>query len=152
MKKKIRFGIIGCSRIAESSTIPAILESKFAEIEIIGSRTGAKAKKIAKKFDCKKYGNYDDVLKDSNVDAVYISTPVGLHEKWAIRAAKHGKHILCEKSATSSFSSAKKIISEAKKNRVRIMEGFMFRFHPSIEKVREIIDKKKNRRNILISK
>ena len=143
MKKKIRFGIIGCSRIAESSTIPAILESKFAEIEIIGSRTGAKAKKIAKKFDCKKYGNYDDVLKDSNVDAVYISTPVGLHEKWAIRAAKHGKHILCEKSATSSFSSAKKIISEAKKNRVRIMEGFMFRFHPSIEKVREIIDKKR---------
>jgi len=54
MKKKIKFGIIGCSRIAESSTIPAILESKIAEIEIIGSRTTSKAKKFAKKFNCKK--------------------------------------------------------------------------------------------------
>jgi len=141
MKRKIRFGIIGCSQIADSSTIPAILESKFAEIEIIGSRVINKAKKIAKKFDCEKYGNYEDVLKDKNVDVVYISVPVGLHEKWTIQAAKYKKHILCEKSSTTSYASAKKIISESKKNKVRIMEGFMFRFHPSIQKVSELINK-----------
>ena len=139
----MRFGIIGCSQIADSSTIPAILESKFAEIEIIGSRVINKAKKFAKKFNCEKYGNYEDVLKDKNVDVVYISVPVGLHEKWAIQAAKYKKHILCEKSATTSYASAKKIISESKKNKVRIMEGFMFRFHPSIQKVSELIDKNK---------
>lgn len=143
MKRKLRFGIIGCSRIAYSSTIPAILESEYAEIEIIGSRTKAKANKFAKKFDCKKYGNYQDVLNDNNVDVVYISVPVGLHEKWSILAARAGKHILCEKSSTTSYKSAKKMILEAKKNRVRIMEGFMFRFHPSIQKVSEVIKKNK---------
>lgn len=142
MKKKIRFGIIGCSRIADSSTIPAILESNYAEIEIIGSRNITKAKKFAKKIKCNKFGNYEDVLNDKNVDAVYISVPVGLHEKWSILAAKSKKHILCEKSATDSFESAKRMISESQKNKVRLMEGFMFRFHPSIRKVSELIEKK----------
>ncbi|EPA05302.1 Gfo/Idh/MocA family protein [Candidatus Nitrosarchaeum limnium] len=142
MKRKIRFGIIGCSRISDSSTIPAIIESQYAELEFIGSRTTAKAKRFAKKFDCKKYGTYEEVLKDNQVDAVYISVPIGLHEKWSIRAARAGKHILCEKSSTSSYESAKKMVSESKKNNVRIMEGFMFRFHPSILKISYLVNKK----------
>ncbi len=142
MKRKIKFGIIGCSRIADSSTIPAILESKYAELEFIGSRTTVKAKKFAKKFDCKKYGNYEELLDDSEVDAVYISVPIGLHEKWSIRAARAGKHILCEKSSTNSYESAKRMVLESKKNNVRMMEGFMFRFHPSIQKVSDFINNK----------
>lgn len=141
MERKIRFGIIGCSRIADSSTIPAILESKYAELEFIGSRTTEKAKKFAKKFDCKKYGNYEEVLDDIEVDAVYISVPIGLHEKWSIRAARAKKHILCEKSSTNSYESAKRMVLESKKNNVRMMEGFMFRFHPSIQKVSSLVNK-----------
>ena len=141
MKRKIRFGIIGCSRIAESSTIPAIVESKFAKLEFIGSRRTVKAKKFANKFDCKKYGSYEDVLNDNRVDAVYISVPIGLHEKWSIRTARAGKHILCEKSSTNSYESAKRMVLESKKNNVRIMEGFMFRFHPSIQKVSSLVNK-----------
>ena len=142
MQKKIKFGIIGCSQIANSSTIPAILESEYAELEFIGSRTNSKAKQFARQFGCKKYGTYEDVLKDNEVDAVYISVPIGLHEKWSILAAKAGKHILCEKSLTGSFKSAKKIVSKSKKYNVRIMEGFMFRFHPSIKKVSDVLNKK----------
>lgn len=143
MTKKIKFGIIGCSRISNLSTIPAILESPYAELEFIGSRSVSKAKKFAAKFGCKKYGKYDDVLKDNKVDAVYISLPVGLHEKWIIRSAKSGKHILCEKSSTDSYKSAKRIVLESKRNNVRLMEAFMFRFHPSIQKVSELIKNKK---------
>jgi predicted dehydrogenase len=142
MAKKIKFGIIGCSEIANSSTIPAILESKFAELEVIGSRTRSKARKFARKFECEKYGSYQDVLNDNEVDAVYISLPIGLHEKWTILAAEAGKHILCEKSISDSFNSAKKMVSESKKYNVRIMEGFMFRFHPSLEKVLNFLNKK----------
>jgi len=142
MEKKIKFGIIGCSEIANSSTIPAILKSKYAKLEFIGSRTNSKAKKFARKFECEKYGTYEDVLNDNQVDAVYISVPIGLHEKWSIRAAKAGKHILCEKSISDSFKSAKKMVSESKKYNVRIMEGFMFRFHPSLEKVLTFLNKK----------
>lgn len=139
MQKKIRFGIIGCSRIAENSTIPAILNSQYAQLVNIGSRTHQKAEKFATKFNCKKYGTYQDILSDDDVDAVYISTPVGLHEEWTVKAAKAGKHVLCEKSSTTSYSSAKVMVETAKQNNVRLMEGFMFRFHPSHKKVLELI-------------
>jgi predicted dehydrogenase len=139
--KKLRFGILGCSGIAESSTIPSILNSKYADLEFIGSRNEKKSKEFANKFKCKNFGSYEDLLENENVDVVYISVPVGLHEKWSIQAAKQGKHILCEKSSTTSFSSAKKMVFEAKKNKIRLMEAFMFRFHPQHSKVKELIKK-----------
>jgi dTDP-3,4-didehydro-2,6-dideoxy-alpha-D-glucose 3-reductase len=135
----IKIGIIGCSRIAKRSVIPAIIKSKYAEIEIIGSRSEEKSKKFCKEFKCEKFGTYEDVIKDKLVDAVYISTPIGTHEEWAIKAALEGKHVYCEKSSTTSFESAKKILNTVKQNNVRIMEGFMFRFHSQHQKVRELI-------------
>ena len=136
----LRFGIIGCSRIAKRSVIPAILKSEFAELQMIGSRSVDRAKEFSSEFNCKNYGTYEDVISDESVDAVYISTPIGTHEEWAIKAANAGKHIHCEKSSTTSFESAKKMIENSKQNNVRIMEGFMFRFHPQHQKVRELID------------
>ena len=94
----IKFGIIGCSRIAKRSVIPAILKSEFAELEIIGSRTQEKANEFSNEFNCKKFGTYDDVISDDSVDAVYISTPIGTHKEWVMKAASAGKHIYCEKS------------------------------------------------------
>lgn len=140
--KKLRFGIIGCSRIAESSVIPSILNSKYAELEIIGSRTEKKSKQFANKFKCKNFGNYDDVLESDNVDAVYVSLPVGLHKEWTIKAAKSGKHILCEKSISDTLDSAKNMVNACKKNNVRLMEGLMFRFHPQINYVLKQIEDK----------
>ena len=143
MYSKIKFGIIGCSRIAKRSVIPAITTSEFAEIEMIGSRSIDKAKKFSNEFNCKKYGTFEDVISDDSVDAVYISTPIGIHEEWAIKAASAGKHILCEKSSTTSFESAKKMTEHSKQNNVRILEGFVFRFHPQHQKVKELIDNNK---------
>lgn len=143
-KRKIRFGIIGCSNIAKISTIPAIKESKFAELEFIGSRDQKKAKQFAKKFDCSNFGSYDDVINNENVDVVYISTPVGLHEEWGIKAANKKKNILCEKSISNSFQSAKRMVYAAKKNKVKLMEALMFRFHPSHKKILELNKKMGN--------
>ncbi len=140
--KKIRFGIIGCSQIADNSNMPAILKSRNAQIEMIGSRSQSKAKKFSLKFCCKDYGTYEDVLENDKVDAVYISVPVGLHKEWCIKAAKAGKHILCEKSSSSSYLDSQRMVHEAKKNEVRIMEGFMFRFHPSHKKVKQLVNSK----------
>ena len=140
MNSKLRFGIIGCSGIAKKSTIPAIQNSEFAELVMIGSRSESKAEKFANEFHCEQFGTYDDVISNDSLDAVYISTPIGTHEEWAIKAANTGKHILCEKSSTTSFESAKKMISTCNDNNVRIMEGLMFKFHPQHQKVRELID------------
>ncbi len=138
----IRFGIIGCSRIAKRSVIPGIIRSDFTELEFIGSRSIEKAEEFAKQFACKKFGTFQDVLSDNDVDAVYISTPIGTHEEWSIKASLEGKHIYCEKSSTVSFESAKKMIESSKQNNVRLMEGFMFKFHPQHKKVKELINNK----------
>ncbi|WP_428324983.1 Gfo/Idh/MocA family protein [Nitrosopumilus sp.] len=135
----VRIGIIGCSRISKKSVIPAILKSEFVEIEMIGSRTVDKAKEFSKEFDCKNFGAYEDVISNKSIDAVYISTPIGTHAEWAIRAMSQGKHVYCEKSSTISFESAKKMVDCAKQNNVRVMEGFMFKFHPQHQKVKELI-------------
>ena len=79
----IKIGIIGCSRIAKRSVIPAIIKSKYAEIEMIGSRTENKAKEFSKEFNCEKYGTYEDVIKNKSIDAVYISTPLGTHDDFS---------------------------------------------------------------------
>ena len=143
MKKKSKsnkftFGIIGCSRVARKYFLPALTSSNKAELKIIGSRTTKRAKEFGYEFDCKNIGSYNDVL-NSNVDSVYISLPVGLHEKWVIRAAEAGKHIICEKSSTISYKSAVKMVSKCKNKNVRLLEGFSFRFHPQHEKIKNMI-------------
>ena len=139
----LKFGIIGCSRIAKRSVIPAIIKSEYAELEIIGSRSIDKAKDFAKEFNCEKFGTYEDVISDDSVDVVYISTPIDTHAKWSNKATAAGKHVYVEKSSTYSFDSAKKMVQSAKENNVRLMEGFMFRFHPQHQKVKELINEGK---------
>lgn len=138
MPEKLRFGVVGCSSIANRSVIPAIKKSNYAELHMVGSRTPEKAEAAAKKFNCTEFGSYEDVIK-SDVDAVYISLPIALHEEWSIKAANAGKHVLCEKSSTTSYLSAKKMVYAAKQNKVRLLEGLMFRFHPQHQTVQKII-------------
>ena len=130
----LKFGIIGCSKIAKKSVIPAILKSKFAELEIIGSRSVEKSKEFSNKFNCENIGSYDDVIKNDSIDAVYISTPIATHEEWAIKAASAGKHVYCEKSSTTTYSSAKKMVECSKNNNVRIMEVLCSDFILNIKK------------------
>lgn len=139
MSSKVTFGIIGCSEIAKKSAIPALKNSKRLRLQIIGSRDNLKAEKFSSEFSIPKFGSYDEVLENNEINAVYISLPISLHEKWAIKAAKAGKHILCEKSSTMSKTSAKKMLKECKKNDVRIMENFVFKFHPQHKKILEMI-------------
>ncbi len=139
MKRKIRFGILGCSTIAEKSMIPAIKNSTNSQLHMIGSRSERKGNIFSKKFSCKLHGDYNEVLENNEIDAVYISLPPNLHEKWIVKAAKFGKHIICEKPTALSLKSAKKIIKESKKNHIRIIENFAFRYHPQQTKALEII-------------
>ena len=134
----LKIGVIGCSKAAEKYFFPYIKSSQLAHIEYIGSRSLTKAQDWAKRYGCSKFGSYDDVI-NSDVDAVYIPLPIGLHEEWTLKAANAGKHVLCEKSSTTSYESAKKIVKAGKENNIRILEGFAFRFHPQHEQIRKLI-------------
>lgn len=133
--EKVRFGIIGCSRVAKKAMLPAMNDAKMAEIGMIGSRSPEKALEFSKEFGCNSYGSYRDVLRNENIDAVYISLPVGSHEEWTTKSAEAGKHVLCEKSSTTSLASAKRMVAACRKNNIRLLEGFSFRYHPQHKKV-----------------
>ena len=110
----LKFGIIGCSRIAKRSVIPAIIKSEYAELEIIGSRSTDKAKEFASEFNCEKFGSYEDVILDDSVDVVYISTPIHTHAEWSNKSTAAGKHVYVEKSSTNDLKSAIEMVESAK--------------------------------------
>jgi len=141
-KKSLKFGAIGCSRVAKKYFFPAIKNSEFTELGFVGSRSLEKAKTWANDNDTDFFGHYNEVL-ESDVDAVYISLPISMHEEWVIKAAKLGKHILCEKSSTTSYSSAKNMVKICNDHDVSILEGFAFRFHPQHNIVKEYIRNQK---------
>jgi len=85
-------------------------------------------------------GSYDALLEDPNIDAIYIPLPNGLHAHWTIRAAEHGKHVLCEKPFTANAAEAVEVAAAAARTGMRIMEGFMWRFHPQHIRARAMID------------
>jgi len=127
----IKIGIIGNGRIANKAMIPALKSSKYVELEMIGSRT----------TKGKGFGTYEEVIANKDIKIIYIALPIGLHEEWVIKAAKAGKHILIEKSSTTSYESAKKMVKECKENNVRLMEAFMYKYHPQHKKVLDMIGK-----------
>jgi predicted dehydrogenase len=138
--KKLNIGIIACSNVAVKRFIPALLKSQCANLYIVGSRDVAKAHKTANHFNCDKYGTYNDVFINANVDVVYISTPITLREELTLSAIKNNKHVICEKPAFISFETASKLVALCKQNKVRILDGWSFKFHKQHEIVKKYIE------------
>src|SRR3989338_1710296 len=107
---KLRVGILGCANVARKHAIHAFKSLEMAELTGIGSRDKDKAKAWAQEFSILVSGNYDEIINNKEIDAVYIALPTGLHEEWAIKAANANKHILCEKSVSNSLESVKRIV------------------------------------------
>lgn len=135
----VRLGLIACSSIARRRFVPALKASTVARLERVGSRDPAKAEKFARDFGCAKSGTNEAVLNESEVDAVYISTPIALHEQWTRLAVQHGKHILCEKSSFRSHAAAREVLQLCATKQLRFMEGFGFRYHPQHALVQKLI-------------
>ncbi|MGN7762195.1 Gfo/Idh/MocA family protein [Paenibacillus sp. 22594] len=140
MTQKLRWGIMGCAQIATGSVMPAIQESETGVIQAVASRGLDKSSAVAKEFGVPQaYGSYEEMLADPNVDAVYIPLPNHLHREWAIRAAEAGKHVLCEKPIALNSREAAEMVEACRKAGVHLAEAYMYRHHPRIAEVRQII-------------
>ncbi|KAJ3022673.1 UNVERIFIED_CONTAM: hypothetical protein HDU68_009005 [Siphonaria sp. JEL0065] len=85
------------------------------------------------------YGSYQDVIDDAEVEAVYIAIPSAFHEEWAIKCAKAGKHVLCEKPIAPTTESVNRIIATCNENNVVFLDGTFFKHHPRTEALKELI-------------
>lgn len=142
MTQKLRWGIIGCAQIATGSVMPAIQESESGIIAAVASRGLAKSSAVAEEFGIKKaYGSYEELLADEEIDAVYIPLPNHLHRQWVIRAAEAGKHVLCEKPIALNSAEAAEMVEACRKAGVHLAEAYMYRHHPRIAELQEMISR-----------
>ncbi|MBP1931348.1 Gfo/Idh/MocA family protein [Ammoniphilus resinae] len=139
--KKLRWGVLGCANIAIKSVIPAIQQSETGYVLGIASRNLEKAQETADHFQIERvYSDYQALLQDPEIDAVYIPLPNHLHYEWTIKAAQYKKHVLCEKPLSLNLKEAKEMLIASQQNRVYLAEAFMYAYHPRYTKIKEIIN------------
>jgi predicted dehydrogenase len=137
--KPVRWGVLGVANIFMKRVLPPLLSCGAVEVSGLASRNAEKARNAAQAFGiAKSYGSYEDLLADRDIEAVYIPLPNHLHAEWIRKAADAGKHILCEKPLALNAEQAAASVEYAAKRGVRLMEAFMYRFHPQWQKVREL--------------
>jgi xylose dehydrogenase (NAD/NADP) len=138
--RRIKWGILGYARIARVNIISAILRSSNAEFYGIASRDMAKLKECSDTYPVSiMYANYDALLDDPDIEAVYIPLPNVLHKEWTIKAARKGKHVLCEKPIALNATECDEMIRICKEQKVKFMEAFMYRYTHRTRKVKEVL-------------
>ncbi len=138
---KIKWGVIGAGGIADRRTIPGLLMAQNAELTAVMEINMELAEKSRAKHNAKKaYDNFDRLLADPEIDAVYIASPVIYHKEQAIKAAKAKKHILIEKPVALTADEGEEVAKVCKDEGVLIAVGFMMRYHAYHQKMKEIID------------
>jgi predicted dehydrogenase len=140
MDRKVRWGILGCAGIAEKAFIPAVLGSSNGALAAIAARDENRARAWASRFGfARAHPTYRELVEDPAVDAIYNPLPNDLHAEWSIRAMRAGKHVLCEKPMALDAPEVQTMIQAAGTHGVLLAEGFMYKFHPQIDKSLELI-------------
>jgi predicted dehydrogenase len=124
--------------------IPAIQSSKNGTVHAIASRDSDKAQKTAEELNIPvSYGSYEELLADNSVDAIYNPLPNHLHVPWTIKAMEAGKHVLCEKPIALDADEANALLKKTESfPDIKVMEAFMYRFHPQWQQVKNWVKKR----------
>ncbi|MBQ6475687.1 MAG: Gfo/Idh/MocA family oxidoreductase [Clostridia bacterium] len=139
--RKIKWGVLGTANIARGRTIPGMRLAENCIMEAVAGRSLEKAEAFREQFGFNKaYGSYEELLADPEVEAVYICLPNTLHKEWSIRAAKAGKHILCEKPLAPTAADIEEMFRAAEENGVLLMEAFAYLHNPLTTAVKTEIE------------
>ncbi|MBL8027822.1 MAG: aldo/keto reductase [Fibrobacteres bacterium] len=137
--KKVKWGFIGCGAIAKAFA-HGIAQTESCEIVAVSSPVDGEAAAFASEYKiAQSYTKSEDLLADKNVEVVYICTPHTHHARLSIAAAEAGKHILCEKPMALNHADAMTVLETVRRCGVFFVEGLMYRCHPQIEKILELV-------------
>lgn len=133
----IRFGVLGTARIARQFLGDPL---KNVSIVAVASRDQGRADAYAREYGIPRaYGNYEKLLNDPAIEAVYIPLPQHLHCEYTVKAARAGKHVLVEKPSALTVAELHQMVTACKNHHVLFMEAFMYRFMPIHRRVKEIV-------------
>lgn len=148
MQKNIcRWGIMGTAGIARKNW-QAIRNSGNGRLMAIASRDQSRAQayidacqaQIAHPVKPRAEGTYEALIEAPDIDALYIPLPTGLRKEWVIRAAKAGKHVLCEKPCGSTVADLEEMVAACRESGVQFMDGVMFMHGTRLARLRETLD------------
>jgi len=140
--KRVGFAVVGLGNISEVAVLPAFRHSGKAKLVALVSGDARKAKRLAGKFGASDYYSYDDYvlcLNHPQVDAVFIATTNGTHADLAIRAARAGKHVLCEKPMANTVEDCQQMIAACRGSDVRLMIAYRKYFDPASLALKRLI-------------
>ncbi|WP_437497344.1 Gfo/Idh/MocA family protein [Sorangium sp. So ce1099] len=134
----VRWGVLGASNFALKVSLPSMRRGPLTQLAALASRDIGKARAAAQSLGIPKaYGSYDELLDDPEIEAIYNPLPNYLHVKWTARAARAGKHVLCEKPIALSAKDAAALVDVQHETGKRIAEAFMIRYHPQWQQARD---------------
>jgi predicted dehydrogenase len=134
MARRIGYAVVGLGNIAQNAVLPAFAQCKRSKLVAVVSRDTIKAAQLRAKFKASlsyHMQRYEDCLANPDISAVYVSTPPGQHEPFAVRAAEAGKHVLCEKPLAATVSQSAAIVEACRRNGVFLMTAYRKYFEPS---------------------
>lgn len=135
------WGILGPGFVATRAILPALQRLPQTRPLAIASRSGERARAVSQQFGIERvYLDYQTLLTDTDIDVVYIALPNHLHHLWTLRAAEAGKHILCEKPLARNAAECAEMISACRRASVLLMEAVMYRFHPRMLFLKQLLD------------
>lgn len=140
--ERIGYAVVGLGSISQVAVLPAFAHSKKAKLVAVVSGDKKKAEKLGEQFGAVQACSYDefrDCSENPEIDAVYIATPPGEHEKYAVAAARAGKHVLCEKPLAATVQQARNMVNACRRNKVLFMTAYRKYFEPSSRRLKELI-------------
>lgn len=142
-RQAVRYAVVGLGDIAQEAVLPAFANARpQAELAGLVSGDEAKLRRLGKKYGVESlwtYDEYDDCLASGEIDAVYIALPNTLHERYAVRAAAAGVHVLCEKPLATSSESAERIVAAARDAGVKLMTAYRLHFERANTRAVELV-------------
>lgn len=140
MSDTIRWGILSTANIGRRAVAPAIIASSNGSVAFVASRDRPRAEAYVAELGLKaQSGSYEDLITSTEVDAIYNPLPNSMHVEWSARALEFGKPVLCEKPLGVSAEECLQLHEVSERTGVPCMEAFMYRFHPRIERTRDLI-------------
>ena len=127
----INWGFIGAGVVASKALAPAVRSASNANLYAVASRDISKASNLSPE---RVYDNYDELINDPKVDAIYISLPNNFHAPIASRALRSGKAVLCEKPLTMNFQESLELVEAAALSKSLLVEAIWYRWHPRLIK------------------
>ena len=132
--------MLGAAKIAPSALITPAAAIDGVQITAVAARDPLRGQSFAQKHSIERvFDDYDHLLSDPQVDAVYIALPAALHARWMVAAIDAGKHVLCEKPFTSNAEAAERVAVAGDASDVVVMEAYHSAYHPLQAQLRQIL-------------